>query len=78
MQLLDRSVRPDHRPQNGRPVDIDPWRAMFSPTWRQQPLHALLACYEAPAFALAESRCSTISRPGAGSAQAASFARSRS
>jgi cytochrome d ubiquinol oxidase subunit I len=37
----------------GRPTDIDPLAAMFSPSWRQQTLHSLLACYEATAFALA-------------------------
>ena len=37
----------------GRPTEIDPIRAMFSPTWRQQTVHALLACYQATAFALA-------------------------
>jgi cytochrome d ubiquinol oxidase subunit I len=38
---------------NGHPVDIDPVAAMFSPPWKHETLHALLACYQATAFALA-------------------------
>ena len=38
---------------NGRPVDIDPIAAMFSRPWAHETLHALLACYQATAFALA-------------------------
>ena len=38
---------------NGHPVDIDPLAAMFSPPWKHETLHALLACYQATAFALA-------------------------
>jgi cytochrome d ubiquinol oxidase subunit I len=37
----------------GRPVDVDPVAAMWSPPWPHQTLHALLACYQATAFALA-------------------------
>src|SRR5262249_40595095 len=36
----------------GRPVGIDPLAAMFSPPWRHETLHALLACYQATAFAM--------------------------
>ena len=36
----------------GRPADIDPLVAMFSPPWPHQTVHALLACYQATAFAL--------------------------
>lgn len=38
---------------NGHPVDIDPIAAMFSPPWKHETLHSLLACYQATAFALA-------------------------
>jgi len=38
---------------DGRPVDIDPLAAMFSRPWAHETLHALLACYQATAFALA-------------------------
>ncbi len=38
---------------NGKPTDIDPLAAMFSPPWPHQTVHALLACYQATAFALA-------------------------
>jgi len=36
----------------GKPTDIDPLAAMFSPPWPHQTVHALLACYQATAFAL--------------------------
>jgi cytochrome d ubiquinol oxidase subunit I len=49
----------------GRPTDIDPVRAMFSPSWRQQTVHALLACYQATAFALAGIHAAVLLRhPG--------------
>ena len=38
---------------NGRPTNIDPLAAMFSVPWKHETLHALLACYQATAFALA-------------------------
>jgi cytochrome d ubiquinol oxidase subunit I len=38
---------------DGLPVDIDPLAAMFSPPWKHETLHSLLACYQATAFALA-------------------------
>ncbi len=38
---------------NGRPTDIDPLAAMFSPPWKHETLHTLLSCYQATAFALA-------------------------
>jgi len=38
---------------NGRPTNIDPVAAMWSPPWPHQTLHALLACFQATAFALA-------------------------
>src|SRR6185503_8368922 len=41
------------RMEGGRPVDIDPLAAMFSRPWAHETLHALLACYQATAFALA-------------------------
>jgi cytochrome d ubiquinol oxidase subunit I len=41
------------RMQDGRPVDVDPIAAMFSRPWAHETLHALLACYQATAFALA-------------------------
>lgn len=41
------------RMASGHPVDIDPMAAMFSPPWKHETLHALLACYQATAFALA-------------------------
>lgn len=37
---------------DGRPADIDPIAAMFSPAWKHQTAHALLACYQATAFAM--------------------------
>ncbi len=39
--------------ENGHPINIDPMAAMFSPPWKHETLHALLACYQATAFALA-------------------------
>jgi len=39
--------------ENGHPINIDPIAAMFSPPWKHETLHALLACYQATAFALA-------------------------
>lgn len=49
----------------GRPVDIDPMRAMWSPPWPHQTLHALLACYQATAFALAGIHAAVLLRhPG--------------
>jgi cytochrome d ubiquinol oxidase subunit I len=49
----------------GRPVDIDPLAAMFSPPWPHQTLHALLACYQATAFALAGIHAAVLLRhPG--------------
>jgi cytochrome d ubiquinol oxidase subunit I len=38
---------------NGHPINIDPLAAMFSVPWKHETLHALLACYQATAFALA-------------------------
>jgi cytochrome d ubiquinol oxidase subunit I len=38
---------------NGHPTNIDPLAAMFSVPWKHETLHALLACYQATAFALA-------------------------
>jgi cytochrome d ubiquinol oxidase subunit I len=37
---------------DGRPANIDPVAAMFSPAWKHQTVHALLACYQATAFAM--------------------------
>jgi cytochrome d ubiquinol oxidase subunit I len=37
----------------GRPVDVEPVAAMFSPAWPHQTLHVLLSCYEAVGFAMA-------------------------
>lgn len=37
----------------GRPVEIDPVAAMFSPPWKHETLHGLMACYQATAFAMA-------------------------
>jgi cytochrome d ubiquinol oxidase subunit I len=37
---------------DGRPALIDPVAAMWSPAWKHQTLHALLACYQATAFAM--------------------------
>ncbi|MFT3767446.1 MAG: cytochrome ubiquinol oxidase subunit I [Minicystis sp.] len=37
---------------DGRPTLIDPSLAMWSPPWRHQTVHALLACYAATAFAM--------------------------
>jgi cytochrome bd ubiquinol oxidase subunit I len=39
--------------ENGRPTMIDPIAAMWSPAWKHETLHTLLACYQATAFALA-------------------------
>jgi cytochrome d ubiquinol oxidase subunit I len=36
----------------GLPTAIDPVAAMWSPPWRHQTVHALLACYQATAFAM--------------------------
>lgn len=41
------------RMEAGRTVDVDPLAAMFSRPWAHETLHALLACYQATAFALA-------------------------
>jgi cytochrome bd ubiquinol oxidase subunit I len=41
------------RMAGGRAVDIDPIAAMFSRPWAHETLHALLASYQATAFALA-------------------------
>ncbi len=38
---------------DGHPTNIDPLAAMFSVPWKHETLHALLACYQATAFALA-------------------------
>ncbi|MEP7126034.1 MAG: cytochrome ubiquinol oxidase subunit I [Byssovorax sp.] len=38
---------------DGHPINIDPLAAMFSVPWKHETLHALLACYQATAFALA-------------------------
>jgi cytochrome bd ubiquinol oxidase subunit I len=38
---------------DGRPTDIDPIAAMFSPAWKHETLHGILACYQATAFAMA-------------------------
>jgi cytochrome bd ubiquinol oxidase subunit I len=49
----------------GRPADIDPLAAMFSPPWPHQTVHALLACYQATAFALAGIHAAVLLRhPG--------------
>lgn len=37
---------------SGRPANIDPVAAMWSPSWKHQTLHALLACYQATAFGM--------------------------
>jgi len=37
---------------NGRPADIDPIAAMFSPAWKHQVVHVLLSSYVATAFAM--------------------------
>ncbi|MGK3981672.1 cytochrome ubiquinol oxidase subunit I [Sorangium sp. So ce136] len=37
---------------SGRPVDIDPIAAMFSPPWKHETLHGILACYQATAFVM--------------------------
>lgn len=39
--------------EGGRPTAIDPIQAMFSGPWKFETFHALLACYQATAFALA-------------------------
>ncbi|HEU4411263.1 MAG TPA: cytochrome ubiquinol oxidase subunit I [Polyangiaceae bacterium] len=39
--------------EGGRPVDVDPVAALFSPPWPHQTLHVLLSCYEAVGFAMA-------------------------
>ena len=39
--------------ENGRPVDVDPVAALFSPPWPHQTLHVLLSCYVAVGFAMA-------------------------
>ncbi|AUX41363.1 cytochrome D ubiquinol oxidase subunit I [Sorangium cellulosum] len=36
----------------GRPTDIDPVAAMFSPPWKHETLHGILACYQATAFVM--------------------------
>lgn len=41
------------RLENGMPVDIEPWVALFSPSWRTQTAHVLVSCYQAAAFAMA-------------------------
>ena len=41
------------RMEGGRPVDIDPLAAMFSPPWAHETVHVLLSCYQATAFAMA-------------------------
>jgi cytochrome bd ubiquinol oxidase subunit I len=41
------------RMEGGRAVDIDPIAAMFSRPWAHETLHALVASYQATAFALA-------------------------
>jgi cytochrome bd ubiquinol oxidase subunit I len=49
----------------GKPTDIDPLAAMFSPPWPHQTVHALLACYQATAFALAGIHAAVLLRhPG--------------
>jgi cytochrome bd ubiquinol oxidase subunit I len=39
--------------QGGRPVDVDPLAALFSPPWPHQTVHVLLSCYVAVGFAMA-------------------------
>lgn len=39
--------------EGGRAVGVDPLAAMWSPAWKHETLHTLLACYQATAFALA-------------------------
>jgi cytochrome d ubiquinol oxidase subunit I len=39
--------------EGGRPVAIDPLAAMWAPPWKHETLHAILACYQATAFAMA-------------------------
>ncbi len=47
------------------PTDIDPVAAMFSPPWPHQTVHALLACYQATAFALSGIHAAVLLRhPG--------------
>lgn len=50
------------RIEGGRPVDIDPLAAMFSRPWAHETLHALLACYQATAFALAAVHAAVLLR----------------
>ncbi|WP_437985937.1 cytochrome ubiquinol oxidase subunit I [Sorangium sp. So ce117] len=37
---------------DGRPANIDPVAAMFSPPWKHETLHGILACYQATAFVM--------------------------
>jgi cytochrome d ubiquinol oxidase subunit I len=39
--------------RDGRPADIDPIAAMWSPAWPHETAHTLLACYQSTAFVLA-------------------------
>jgi cytochrome d ubiquinol oxidase subunit I len=50
------------RMEGGRPADIDPLAAMFSPAWAHETLHALIACYQATAFALAAVHAAVLLR----------------
>ena len=53
-------------PTPGGPVNVDPVAAMFSPGWRHQTAHTLLACYQASAFAMAGIHAFVLLRhPGA-------------
>lgn len=50
------------RMEAGHPTDIDPVAAMFSRPWAHETLHALLACYQATAFALAAVHAAVLLR----------------
>jgi cytochrome d ubiquinol oxidase subunit I len=41
------------RMENGKPVDVDPIAAMFSPSWAHQVVHVLLSSYQSTAFLMA-------------------------
>lgn len=41
------------RMEGGRPVDIDPLAAMFSPPWKYEVVHVLISSYQATAFLMA-------------------------
>ena len=50
---------------NGRPVDVDPWRALFSPAFPTEALHTTLSAYVFVGFAVAAVYAATLLRdPG--------------